>query len=162
MINIIYLFSIYSILGWIVETVYFLIKTTKFHKRGILNGVYCPLYGFSLVICTLLVQNNKYGALISFLLCALVCTSFELITGILFDKVLNKVMWNYKNNKFNLGGYICPLFSVIWGITALSCIKFLNPILLSTFNSIKLIFGISVIIFMILDLLSIITHKFKA
>ncbi len=36
-------FILYSILGWIYETVYCSIKELKWDNRGMLTGPYCPI-----------------------------------------------------------------------------------------------------------------------
>lgn len=162
MIDLVYLFSIYSVLGWIVEVIFFYCKSGKIQKRGILYGAYCPLYGFSITVCTALTKNIINNLFFAFLICAFICTSFELITAILFDKILKHKMWDYTNMKYHLNGYICLSFSLIWGIVSLLCIKIINPILLEADN-IKYIAGISIIIFMFIDLFSFIdktkTHR---
>ena len=159
MLNLTYLFCVYSVLGWIVEVVFFYLKTGKFHSRGILNGTYCPLYGFSLAVCTILTYNTINKFIFSFFICAFICTSFELITGIIFDKFLNHKMWEYKEQKINFGGYICLAFAVIWGIIATLCIKYLNPFLLSVNESTKAALTIALIAFMIADIFSFVkTH----
>ena len=45
--DIIFLFFIYSFVGWLWETVYCSIKDKKFAYRGFLVGPYCPVYGFA-------------------------------------------------------------------------------------------------------------------
>ncbi len=158
-----YLFCIYSVLGWIVEVVYFYYKTSKFHKRGILHGAYCPLYGFSLAFCTALTYDIIDNFFFSFLVCTMICTVFELITGIVFDRLLKRKMWDYTGMKFNLGGYICLSFALIWGITATICIRYLNPLLLMSSNPtdiiMKSVFSTVLIIFMITDMFSFIKTR---
>lgn len=154
MLNLTYLFCVYSILGWVIEVIFFYFKTRKFHNRGILRGTYCPLYGFSLVICTLLTVNIKTKYFVSFLICGVICTIFELITAIIFDKLLNVKLWDYNAMKFNFNGYICLLFSIIWGIIAVTCIHTLNPTLFIIDKEIKVIISVLTLLIMIADLFS--------
>ena len=157
MINNAFIFCIYSFLGWVLEVAFFYIKTKKLQKRGILSGPYCPLYGFSIVLCTNLISSID-NLFIEFIICSIICTAFEFITGVIFDKILNKPMWDYSGVKFNLGGYICLKYSVIWGVLAVLVIHFLNPILLtdsSVFSTItKTISSVGIISFMATDLLA--------
>lgn len=153
MSDLIYLFCVYSFLGWIVEVVFFYFKTKKFQKRGILHGPYCPLYGFSLAACTLCIShiNNVF---ISIILCGIICTAFEFITGVILDKVLHRPMWDYSNCRFNIRGYICLTFAIIWSISAYLCVVLLNPILLNTFETVKIAASVSVITVMSSDALT--------
>ena len=40
-----WLFMVYSVLGWVLETVFCAIKHGKFVNRGFLNGPVCGIYG---------------------------------------------------------------------------------------------------------------------
>lgn len=40
------LFTIYAIIGWLMEVSLGLIQRHKFVNRGFLVGPYCPIYGF--------------------------------------------------------------------------------------------------------------------
>lgn len=153
MLDLTYLFCIYSFLGWVVEVVFFYFKTKEIQKRGILSGPYCPLYGFSLAVCTVLISHID-NILIGLVICGFVCTSFELITGIVFDKILGRPMWDYTCCRFNLNGYICLTFSIIWSVVALLCVKLLNPLILSAFDITKLAASIGIITFMSTDVLT--------
>ncbi len=157
MLDIVFLFCVYSFFGWVVEVVFFYIKTKKIQKRGILSGPYCPLYGFSLAVCTEMMKNTD-NLFFEFIICALVCTAFELITAIIFDKMLFKPMWDYSGCKYNLHGYICLKYSIIWGVTALLCVHLLNPILLQSGSSFfiitKTVASVGIIYFMATDVLT--------
>ena len=51
-----FLFFIYSVIGWMMETIFVCIQKRKLVDRGFLIGPYCPIYGFgALVIC---LDNN--------------------------------------------------------------------------------------------------------
>ena len=89
MIDLIFIFCIYSVLGWLVEIVFYLFKTKKILKRGILNGPYCILYGISIATCSILTVNIN-SLFFKFIICALICTFYELIAGIVIKRFLNK------------------------------------------------------------------------
>ena len=42
-------------------------------------------------------------------------TAIELVGGWALFKIYHIRWWDYSNMKFNLGGYICPQFSLLWG-----------------------------------------------
>ena len=43
-------FVIYSILGWLVESIYMSFCNKKITNRGFAKGPFCPIYGFGAVI----------------------------------------------------------------------------------------------------------------
>ena len=47
-------FILYSILGWMYETIYCSLKSLKWDNRGMLIGPYCPIYGVGAVLDVLL------------------------------------------------------------------------------------------------------------
>ena len=46
-------FAVYSVLGWVCETVYCSIIQRKFVNRGFLKGPVCPVYGVGAVLVVL-------------------------------------------------------------------------------------------------------------
>ena len=72
-------------------------------------------------------------------------------------------MWDYAEQKFNLGGYICLGFTVIWGTVAALSIKYLNPLLLLSDSAgdtaLKTVFCIALSAFMIADIFSFVKTR---
>lgn len=151
MLKFAFLFCVYSIIGWGIEVVFFFIKTGKLQKRGILNGTYCPLYGFSMSVSTALLTKAN-SIFIEFIICAVICVIFEFITGIVFDIMLHHKMWDYAGIRGNIGGYICPTFAVIWGILGVIAIRIINPILLKTDFIIMTVATVGICVVMVTDL----------
>ena len=54
---ILFVFLIYSFIGWLVEVLFILIKEKRFVNRGITNGPMCTLYGFIVVILMLTLKD---------------------------------------------------------------------------------------------------------
>ena len=61
-------FFIYSVLGWIVETLYCRLLDGKWTNRGFLFGPYCPIYGFGSLLIIAFLQNFKDSVIEVFLL----------------------------------------------------------------------------------------------
>lgn len=137
MLNILFIFSLYSVLGWVLEVLYFFFKSGKYVKRGLLGGPYCPLYGFSIASCEVVSKHLNNNLFLMFIFFSIICTTYELATAILFDKILKIKMWDYSNEKTNLKGYICIKFSLIWGLLSIISVKILNPIFLSDSDKIS-------------------------
>ena len=54
-----------------------------------------------------------------FVLSMLLTSLLELITGFALDKIFHQRWWDYSANSFNLGGYICLIASLGWGVGCL-------------------------------------------
>jgi uncharacterized membrane protein len=45
---------------------------------------------------------------------SLAITAIEFIVGIIVNRQLNMGVWDYSNQRLNIMGQVCPLFSIIW------------------------------------------------
>lgn len=126
----IWMFLIYSFLGWCLEVIYAAAGRKKFVNRGLLNGILCPVYGFSMVFMLVFMDSLKEAWFYLFLGCAIVGTVTELFTGLALEKMFHLRLWNYSEKKFQAGGYICVTASLAWGTLGLIVVKFINPFFL--------------------------------
>lgn len=119
-------FVIYSILGWLLESIYMSFCNKKITNRGFAKSPFCPIYGFGatfgyIILCPL---KNKYIWL--FLAGAVVATIFEYIVGRAMIKLLGELWWDYNDKPFNFQGIICLESTIAWGFYALGVIQFLH------------------------------------
>lgn len=129
MINILCYFFIYAFLGWCTEVVYAAVKTGKFVNRGFLNGPYCPIYGAGVILVLYLLDPVKNNIFYLFLGSILITSTIELIGGFVLKKIFHHTWWDYSNMPFNIGGYICLQFSLIWGIACLVVVDRIHPLI---------------------------------
>lgn len=120
-------FVIFCVLGWVLEVAFSTIRHGKFVNRGFNNGPVCPIYGFCIAILRLVLHPLADTWLLLYLASVVLVTSIELLTGFVMDKIFDTKWWDYSNNKFNLGGYICLTFSLIWGALCVFIVKVLFP-----------------------------------
>jgi len=143
-------FLIFSFLGWVLEVIYASIKTKKFINRGFLNGAYCPIYGFGVVIVSYCLSGYKDSSLsLLFLSSFVLATILEFITGFILEKIFSKKWWDYSNYFLNIKGYVCILFSFGWGILCTIVVKFLLPVVDKIVYLIPAFVGKSILIFFI-------------
>ena len=116
-------FFIYAFIGWIVEVIYHVVKQGKFVNRGMLAGTICPIYGFGSVMLAYLLFPMKDNIPVLFLGSAFICTFLEYMAGLVLDKCFHRRWWDYSDNKFNIGGYVCVEFLLYWGIGGLILIR---------------------------------------
>lgn len=127
----IWMFLIYSFLGWCLEVIYAAAGRRKFVNRGFLNGILCPVYGFSMVFMLVFMDSLKEKWFYLFLGCMIVGTVTELLTGLALEKIFHLRLWNYSEKKFQAGGYICATASLTWGMLGFIVVKFINPLFLA-------------------------------
>lgn len=127
--RVILLFFIYAFLGWCTEVAFAACKNGRFVNRGFLNGPVCPIYGFGMVGVAVLLEPLKDNLLLLYLGSAVITTVIEYITGLLLERIFHAKWWDYSNMPLNIGGYVCLLFSLIWGAMCVAIVKFVHPVI---------------------------------
>lgn len=129
LLEIIMFFFIYAFVGWSIEVIFYTVTTGKFVNRGFLNGPWCPIYGvsFSIVIIALTPLQENLAVLFfgSFFL----ATLMEFVTGFLLEKIFKQKWWDYTNEPFNIKGYICLRFSLMWGLACTFVMRIVHPMI---------------------------------
>lgn len=120
-------FFVYSLLGWVLEVVYCTVKTGKVVNRGFLAGPYCPIYGFGAVAMIHVLSPLTANPALIFVGTAVIASALELIGGWILERAFHHRWWDYTDQPFNLGGYICLSMSLAWGCAGLLLIKVLHP-----------------------------------
>ncbi len=143
--NIILYFIIYSFFGWSLEVVYQAVEQGKFINRGFLNGPYCPIYGFGVIIVVGMLEPIKNNLIILYLGSVILTSLLELFTGFILEKIFNMKWWDYSQDKFNLHGYICLKFSLLWGVACLIVVRLIHPLIAVFVSKIPHTLGIIVI-----------------
>lgn len=141
-----WIFLFYSFLGWCLEVIYAAAGRKEFINRGFLNGIWCPVYGFSTAFMLIFMDSLREEWFYLFLGCMIVGTVTELLTGLLLEKVFHLKLWDYSGRKFQAGGYICLATATIWGIFGIIVIKFINPLFVTLLRKLPYLAGIVVLI----------------
>lgn len=123
-----YYFFIYSFLGWCLEVCYAALNTGIFVNRGFLNGPYCPIYGVGVVIVILLVFPLRKNMLLLYVASVVLTSVLELVTGFALEKIFHYRWWNYSDVPFNIDGYVCLKFSLMWGIACIIVVDVIHPL----------------------------------
>ena len=122
-------FLIYSCLGWCLEVIYAAVTTGQLINRGFLNGPVCPIYGFGMVIVLFALTPLSHSLLLLYLGGVILPSALELVGGWALYKLYHTRWWDYSDYPFNIGGYICLEFSLLWGMGTLIVMKLVHPII---------------------------------
>lgn len=138
------LFFIYSFLGWCVEVAFVAVTVGKVTNRGFLNGPVCPIYGCGMIGVLLALLPVEKNVWLLFLGGMVICSAVELFGGWILDKIFHMRWWDYSDEKFNIGGYVCLAFSFMWGMAVVFAVKFVHHPIMAVVK--KIPFQIQVII----------------
>ena len=75
----------------------------------------------------------------------IICTAVELFGGWVLDKIFHMRWWDYTKNKFNIGGYVCLRFSIMWGLGVVAVMKLVHPPIFALVRRLPKIAGIIII-----------------
>lgn len=135
-------FIIYSMIGWLVESIYMSFCNRKLTNRGFGRGPFCPIYGFGGVLGYLILHPLSGNLVCLYLAGALLATTFEYLVGRLMLKVFGEVWWDYNEKPCNYQGIICLESTVAWGFYAIIIITFLHGKILGIIDRCDMVWGV--------------------
>lgn len=159
-------FLLYSILGFLLETIRSFLVNSKF-TSGILYGPWTPIYGIGIVI-VILISNYLFAHLhlsrwvetfITFVIITLILTLLEWIGGILIEKIFHTVFWDYSKEAFSIGKYISLSKSLMWGVGSILFIYVLKPLLEGVIKHIPIPVTIILTLLMLSDFILTFVNK---
>lgn len=138
-----YWFFVYGLLGWCLEVMFAAVKERRLVNRGFLCGPICPIYGFGMVALLLAVRalgdpGGLAGAAVTFVTGMVLATLVELVAGWVLFQLYHIRWWDYSHLKGNIGGYICPQFSLLWGLGSVVMVHAVHPLLAGPGNALPL------------------------
>lgn len=134
-------FIIYSVLGWFVESVYMSFCNHRLTNRGFAKGPFCPIYGFGAVIGYLVLNPLSGHYVTLYLTGAFLATTFEYLVGIMMQKLLGEVWWDYTEKPMNYKGIICLESTIAWGFYAIIITMFLHERVLHLIDAMDMVYG---------------------
>ena len=147
-------FVIYAFFGWCLEVVYQAVEHGKFINRGFLNGPYCPIYGFGVIIVCGALEPIKENLIVLYFGAVILTSTLEFITGFLLEKIFRRKWWDYTGERFNLKGYICLKFSLLWGVACLVTVRLIHPLVTAFVEKLPQTLGIMILSVILIGFLS--------
>ena len=112
----------------------------------------CPIYGYGVLLVSLLLKKYKDDFIITFCMSVIICGILEYLTSYFMEKIFKARWWDYSQRSFNINGRVCLQNLVLFGIASVIIIYIINPMI------INLIERIPIIIQTILILLLLVIH----
>lgn len=122
-------FFIYGTLGWCTEVAFAAVKERRFVNRGFLNGPICPIYGVGVSVVVHFLQPLSEQLILLYIGSTILVTLLEGITGYVLEKLFHHKWWDYSDMPWNIGGYVCLVFSLMWGVACVFIVKVIHPLI---------------------------------
>ena len=120
-------FIIYSVLGYIIETIFGIVTKGVWESRqSFLYGPFCGIYGLGAVIMIIFLHKyqKKYNAL--FFGGFIIGSVIEYFVSLIGELILGVKWWDYSDRPLNIDGRVCVYFSIFWGILAIFLMTYIN------------------------------------
>lgn len=131
-------FIIYSVAGYIIETLYGIVTKGVWESRqSFLYGPFCGIYGLGAVIMIICLYKfpRKFNTL--FIGGFIVGSIVEYVVSFIGEMLLGVKWWDYSEMPLNINGRICVYYSIFWGFLGIYLIASLNPRVDKVINWIK-------------------------
>ena len=131
-INYVFMFFVFSAIGWAIECTYRSLGEKKIINSGFLYGPMCPIYGTGCLVFELILvplsQPIEKRLIPVLLLGMLLADIVEYATSYIMEKLFNARWWDYSNNFLNLHGRICFKHTCYWAIFAFVYVYLIAPV----------------------------------
>ena len=131
-INYVFMFFVFSAIGWAIECTYRSLGEKKIINSGFLYGPMCPIYGTGCLVFELILvplsQPIEKRLIPVLLLGMLLADIVEYATSYIMEKLFNARWWDYSNNFLNLHGRICFKHTCYWAIFAFVYVYIIAPV----------------------------------
>ena len=128
--QLLWLFFIYSFLGWVTEVFLKYLQYHRFINRGFLIGPYCPIYGAGAVLITVgqgMLSTFERSWAMSFLIAFVLCGLLEYATSYILEKYFHARWWDYTQKPMNLHGRVWIGNLILFGLGGVVIAEVLNP-----------------------------------
>ena len=126
-------YFVFSVLGWIWESIYCTIKERTWQNRGFLYGPLCPIYGFGSIVALLVYDLISFGIIhqLSWWMILIIGFFFSMVleypTSYILEKLFHARWWDYSDLPLNINGRTCVITSLGFGIGAIIIMNYLIP-----------------------------------
>lgn len=128
--SLIFMFFVFSFIGWTWEVSFHLITDGEFVNRGIMHGPYVPIYGFGGTLILVILNKLRKYPLLEFISAIVLCGFVEYFTAYYLETVNNGTKWwDYTGYFLNLHGRICAEGLLIFGIGGMLVVYLVAPLL---------------------------------
>ena len=144
LLDLLWYFVIFSFFGWVASSFRSLLLEKKFSNNGFLTSPFCPMYGFSAVICYAALKPFENSKLILFIGSTLILSSLMVVVGVLVEKTLKFKPWDFSSSKFSIGNYITFPYALFLGLLGMLLVGLIIPVLRTAVEAIP--FWVSLIL----------------
>ncbi|MBQ1513308.1 MAG: DUF975 family protein [Bifidobacterium sp.] len=128
-LNLVMMFFIFCIIGWLWEVTLCLIDEGIFVNRGTLHGPWLPIYGTGGIIILILLKKLREHPVAEFVSAIVLCGALEYLSSWYLETTKGQRWWDYTGYFLNLNGRICAEGLLVFGLGGLAIVYLVAPTL---------------------------------
>lgn len=146
LLDLLWYFVIFSFFGWVASSFRSLLLEKKFSNNGFLTSPFCPMYGFSAVICYTALKPFENSKLILFIGSTLILSALMVVVGVLVEKTLKFKPWDFSSSKFSIGNYITFPYALFLGLLGMLLVGLIIPVLRTAVETIPFLVSLILVL----------------
>lgn len=129
--KIVWIFTLGSFIGYIIESIFgFILNGHYVNRSSMLYSPFNIIYGVGALTMYLTLRKiEKSKPQVIFMVGMVAGTLVEFLCSWVQEVIFGTVSWSYADMPLNIGGRVCLLFSIYWGLLAIAWVKLLHPLL---------------------------------
>lgn len=120
----IFIFLLFSFIGYVWEVFLYVVKFGKFVNRGNLHGPWLIVYGLGGLFIYYVLMNLKCNYLELFIFGIFGCGIIEYGVSVIEEMIWKKRWWDYSNKFLNINGRVCFVSLFFFGLCSVLFVKF--------------------------------------
>ena len=129
LLNLIMMFFIFCIIGWVWEVALCFIDEGVFVNRGTLHGPWLPIYGTGGVFILIVLKKLRKHPVAEFVAAVALCGTLEYISSWHLEMTKGQRWWDYTGYFLNINGRICAEGLLVFGLGGLAIVYLVAPTL---------------------------------
>lgn len=144
--QLLWFFIIYSFMGWCAGVIISAFRKKKFVNTGFLNAPICPVYGVGALAFSVFLPELSHRLFFLFLGGMIISAFLTFVTGFLLERIFHRRWWDFTKSRFQFEGYISLPYAAAYGLAAVVCIRFTNPLIANLTNLIPIWLGKTILL----------------
>lgn len=129
LLNLVMIFFIFCIIGWVWEVALCFIDEGVFVNRGTLHGPWLPIYGTGGIFILIVLKKLREHPVAEFVSAVVLCGTLEYISSWHLEMTKGQRWWDYTGYFLNINGRVCAEGLLVFGLGGLAIVYLVAPTL---------------------------------